>query len=146
MDLKHGDLHMILDAADRTLKLFEPGGELVFGCEARNRTVYEGFGHDAHCPPGEYSLGSPRAKNTIPFGPWFIPILDYAQHHTMIDFGRAGIGLHGGGSGLADPFADRQGWQITEGCWRLANIDLRRLVALVKPIQMAGGVVYCTVI
>ena len=146
IDLKPGDLHLILDAGQRSSKLFKPNVTLIFGCEARNRTVNEGEGHWGHCPPGEYCLGAPRAKNTVPFGPYFVPIVDFGNFHTMRDFGREGIGLHGGGSGLPDPFAPRQGWQITEGCWRYQNEDISHLVVLVKPIQMAGGVVYCTVV
>jgi hypothetical protein len=35
--------------------------------------------------------------------------------------------VHGGGSGLADPFAPRQGWKPTEGCTRAQNEDVEAL-------------------
>jgi len=35
--------------------------------------------------------------------------------------------VHGGGSGLKDPFAERQGWKGTMGCTRAQNIDLEVL-------------------
>ena len=31
--------------------------------------------------------------------------------------------IHGGGSGLADPFAPYQGWVPTYGCLRMQNAD-----------------------
>ena len=34
-----------------------------------------------------------------------------------------GRDIHGGGSGLPDPFAPRQGWVPTHGCLRMQNID-----------------------
>jgi hypothetical protein len=33
---------------------------------------------------------------------------------------------------IPSPFAADQGWQITEGCFRLQNADLTNLVTLVK--------------
>ncbi|MGH3578857.1 MAG: L,D-transpeptidase family protein, partial [Mycobacterium sp.] len=43
--------------------------------------------------------------------------------------GRHGIGIHGGGTGLEDPYADEQGWVKTHGCFRVQNQDLRSLCA-----------------
>jgi hypothetical protein len=40
--------------------------------------------------------------------------------------------LHGGGKGLANPLADRQGWMPTHGCTRLQNEDIK---ALTKRVQ-----------
>lgn len=146
MQLKPHDLHVTFDARERTLKVWQPDGQILWKTEARNRTTADGqLGHDGNCPPGEFLLGNPRWKNTVPFGPFFIPILDYANHHAMRDFNREGIGIHGGGTGLTNPFSDYQGWQVTHGCIRLQNAPLDHLVSLVTHAQAAGGEVYLTV-
>ena len=41
-----------------------------------------------------------------------------------------GRDIHGGGSGLPDPFALRQGWQPTLGCLRMQNGDGIELSAM----------------
>lgn len=147
MDLKPHDYHMILNADARTLKLFDATGLFVFGSEVRNRTVNDGqYGHWGNCPPGEYVLGKPIFKDTVPFGRWAIPLLDYGDHHSAADHGRVGLMIHGGGSGLARPFAPRQGWQITKGCWRVQNVDLSTIEYRVTGCQARGGTVYATVV
>jgi hypothetical protein len=40
--------------------------------------------------------------------------------------------LHGGGSGLPDPLASRQGWKPTLGCTRMQNEDVTKLCELIK--------------
>jgi hypothetical protein len=146
MELKPGDLHLCYSEAARKLKVFNDMGRELFECECRNSTVNNGtYGHFGNCPPGEFVLGHPVFKNTVPFGPWFISVNDYDGHTSMQHWGRAGIGIHGGGSGLADPFADHQGWTITEGCLRCQNIDLKHLVQLVSRAQKAGRRCYITV-
>lgn len=105
---------------------------LLFMCQCRNNAVNAGFGHWGSCPPGTYKLGAPQRLTPpeVPFGSWFIPLLDV--HGLWKKDGRDGIGIHGGGSGLRDPFAPRQGWVITEGCFRAQNEDLDRLAALIQ--------------
>jgi hypothetical protein len=145
MILELHDLHAQFNAAAERLQVYAAGGQEVFAAAARNRTVNPGEGHWGHIPPGEFKLGVPVPKNAIPFGKWFIPVLDYLGQDQMQDFQRSGIGIHGGGSGLPDPFAPRQGNVITEGCIRLQNEDLQHLVHRVNAAQQAGGVVYLTV-
>lgn len=144
MKIEPNDLHAEFNAAAERLQVYAANGKKVFDCEARNRTVNPGEGHFGHLPPGEFKLGRPVAKGTVPFGKYFVPIEDYQGQDTMQDFGRAGIGIHGGGSGLTDSFSPQQGWQITEGCVRLQNEDLEGLVALVIAAQSKGGSVYFT--
>ncbi len=146
MILSLHDLHLILDPSARQLTLWDANHNCLLRCEARNKTTADGqFYHDGNCPPGEYVLGPPSPRGSVPFGPWFIPILDYPGHSTMVHYGRSGIGIHGGGSGLAAPFATRQGWQITHGCWRVQNLELGALVLLVRKARQAGSLVYVTV-
>lgn len=146
MNLNLNDLHVTFDAKERSLKVWQPSGNLLWQTEARNRTTDDGqLGHDGNCPPGDFILGAPREKNEVPFGPWFIPVLDYQGHHAMRDFEREGIGIHGGGSGLADPFGPYQGWMVTHGCIRLQNAPLCHFESLVRGVQTHGGTVYLTV-
>ena len=42
-----------------------------------------------------------------------------------------GRDIHGGGSGLSDPFAPRQGWLATLGCLRMQNEDGEALSRLI---------------
>lgn len=54
-----------------------------------------------------------------------------------------GRDIHGGGSGLPDPYADYQGWVPTYGCLRMQNadgVDLSRLIIA------AGNSVVLTVV
>ena len=51
-----------------------------------------------------------------------------------------GRDIHGGGSGLPDPFAPRQGWVPTHGCLRMQNIDgeelSRRIIAAGNAVEL----------
>lgn len=145
MVLGPNDLHLCFDEPAESMTVWTGDHQKIFQCEARNRTVNEGEGHWGHCPPGEFLLGSPIPKREVAFGAWFIPVLDYADHHAMRDFQREGVGIHGGGTGLPDPYAPKQGWQITEGCIRCQNRDLATLVIMVHARQQLGGKAYLTV-
>lgn len=138
------NLHLIFNRPANELKVFRDNGDLVLRCEARNETIGpEGtddpFGHFGPCPPGEgYRLRPPASTNEPSTGRFFIELLDdpagdFSKHE------RAAIGIHGGGSGLSDPFASHQGWVPTEGCIRLQNEDLERLVQLVDQAQATNG-------
>ena len=61
---------------------------------------------------------------TVSTGNWFIPVLNVP--------GRSHIGIHGGGTGLTDPFESSQGWVATVGCIRMQNEDLNTLVSLIN--------------
>ena len=54
-----------------------------------------------------------------------------------------GRDLHGGGSGLPDPYADYQGWVPTYGCLRMQNADG---VQLAQMIIDSGNDVELTVV
>jgi hypothetical protein len=147
MDLKPFDLHIIFNDDSDLLKLFDATGRLVIQCECRNRTVGgDQFGHFGRCPRGEFVLGVPVKKKSVPFGFWFTPVLDYANNHAMRDFKREGIGIHGGGSGLPHPMDDFQGWVSTHGCLRVQNVDNQKIVEFVKAAQVKGGRAYLSVV
>lgn len=138
MNLGKNDLHFSFDPNAERLKLFNTTG-MIFTCECRNRTTNPGqYGFRGFCPPGDFILGAPVPKNTVSFGAWFIPILDEGPGGPMQQNGRAGVGLHGGGSGLAQPLSPHQGFQITHGCLRVQNADLAMIVKFVHTAQKTG--------
>lgn len=146
MNLQPNDLHFVFNDTLNRLVVYNAQHAEVWRTEMRNSTVNDGtFGHYGNCPRGVFKLGVPIPKHEPAFGYWFTPVLDYQGHFTMRDFGREGIGVHGGGTGLANPFAPAQGWQVTHGCLRLQNANNAYFVKLVQQAQKAGGVCYLTV-
>ena len=43
--------------------------------------------------------------------------------------------VHGGGSGLKDPYAEKQGWRVTMGCTRAQNKDVENLAEKIINFQ-----------
>jgi len=100
-------------------------------------TLADPYGHYCKCPPGMYFVGVPQAcalrqpdgsvlkqyPDDAAYGCFFTPIADDPREQTLLLHGRSGLGLHGGGSDLPDPFALLQGWEWTFGCMRLQNGD-----------------------
>ncbi len=115
-------MKLIFYRSTEKCKLFTPEGVMRAEWEMRNRTVESGFGHWGKCPDGVYHLGTPRPEDSPPFGRSFIPVIGVKT--------RVGIGIHGGGSGLLQPMAPRQGWRRTHGCFRMQNEDLAKLVKM----------------
>lgn len=108
----------------------------------------DAYGHLCKCPPGlGYTLGAPQMLNPpeAPYGFAFTPINDDPAG-DMAQHGRAGIGIHGGGSDLPDPFAAKQGWEWTFGCLRLQNCDNAQFADSVQYVQKNGGTVYLDVV
>ena len=66
----------------------------------------------------------------------------YTHVHAEVTNG-AGRDIHGGGSGLPDPYADYQGWVPTYGCLRMQNADD---VELSRMIIESGNDVELTVV
>jgi hypothetical protein len=156
---------LVFNGQSRLLKCFIKGAEsfgksdgLLHTLTAHDVGVSDGqlsdpYGHDCKCPPGAYGVGRPQACATrLPdgtvrinnsddraYGCWFIPLIDVFD--VWGPHGRAGIGLHGGGSDLPDSFAlPNQGWEYTFGCIRLQNGDLENtLVPFVDWIFNNGG-------
>ena len=123
-------------------------------------TLPDQYGTKCKCPPGNFSLGFPqgcairlptsgvsvRNDDDRAYGCFFTPIYDTDPNGPLKQHGRAGLGIHGGGSDLPDPFALYQGWEWTFGCIRLQNIDNEMIFApFVKYILQNGGKVALTV-
>lgn len=122
------------DLGDGRMKLFIPG-------ESGPRWEIPARGYGANgpgwwmtggdTPPGRYRVGkihpiSADDPQANAFGPYFLDLIELEGQEMR--HGRAGIGIHGGGSGLADPRAPFQGWKITHGCVRVQNDHLLRVV------------------
>lgn len=146
------DLHLMIDADHKTLKVYSGIGTLFATYEAHcygtNGPGWHVTGGDT--PPGDYRI---RSVESIPstdfqrdaFGPYFMALDDISGNET--NAGRAGVGIHGGGTGLPGAYtAKRQGWEVTHGCVRLQNEDLRALVKYVQACHHDDGQAYLTVI
>lgn len=166
--------HLVFNGQSRLLKLFikdaadfgKPDGLLhTVECHdvgVNDQYVTAGmdvYGSHCKCPPGDYGIGYPlpcatrnpdgsvttHNNDDAAYGCWFIPLID--THGDEAQHGRAGIGVHGGGSDLPDPFALKQSWEYTYGCLRVQNGDLESVVVpFVKFIQSHGGTVTLSVV
>lgn len=145
------DIHLVVDAKGEKVKCFvkgeaDPRWILPARCYGANGDNWTPGGDT---PPGLYRMGVPEK---IPvndaaadsFGWWFVDMAE--QENQERERGRAGIGFHGGGSGLADPLAPYQGWQVTHGCVRLQNKDLEKAVNSVQYAQKNKGTAWITII
>jgi len=123
---------VVFDAAQRQIKFIaDDGTETAFEC--RNDFFSKGGQHEA-LPDGVYTLTAdePPAENNRAYGTFYIETGDPRERD-----------IHGGGSGLDDSFAPRQGWLGTYGCLRMQNEDGQ---ALSRLIIDAGNAVEMTVI
>lgn len=116
------DFHLVFDSDTEMCKVYNSSGELQFKCEMHDRAVNgPGFGHFGRCPRGTFDLGHPVRVDCPSMGHYFTPLEGTGD--------RAGIGIHGGGTGLQNPMGEDQGWVPTHGCLRVQNKDNVTLVA-----------------
>lgn len=120
--------HILINPKAGQAKLFAGDGTLRHVLRCSNATVgpvgtNDPYGHYGPCPPGDYYAGEPQILDPpeVPYGFAFTPLLD--PNGLEAAHGRAGIGLHGGGSASPNPFAPDQGLYSTEGCIRFYNSD-----------------------
>lgn len=155
------ELHWVLNGQNRLLKCFIKGASafgkpdgLLHQFEAHDVGVndyyvtqgQDVYGHHCKCPPGDYGLGRPQKLDPPEraYGFYFTPLTDTSG--AMAAHGRDGIGVHGGGSDLPNPFADRQGWEYTYGCVRLQNEDNEQFVATSNWAMDHGAAIKFTVV
>ncbi len=135
-------------------------------------TIADGpYGHLWPCPPGHYVLEAPQsiAPPSAAEGAWQMPVADMPSavadrlveaHDAARDgssltiggisqpigqlakYARSAIMIHGGGSNDPDPLADYQPLCKTDGCTRLHNADLERVVTFLSPLFGDNTVVY----
>jgi hypothetical protein len=149
--------HLVFDGPTSLLKMYTRDGPTVtlkhmVPCHdvgVNDGTLVDPYGSKCKCPPGTYFVGAPmacatrNADNSVTennnddaaYGCWFTPLSDNPTDPEFQKHGRSGVGIHGGGSDLPDPFAFHQGWEWTYGCLRLQNSDNENtLVPFVKAI------------
>lgn len=146
------DSHLIVNDKVETMKAFSFEGKLLWEipCLARGQySDYEWKVKQSDTPPGLYKLGqlyndyaingdSPAFDRTLLAYGWaFYDMIDLEGQETGI--GRAGIGLHGGGTGLGWPgaWAPMQPLVSTHGCLRVHN---RHLIDKILPLYRKGKV------
>jgi len=111
---------VVFDAALKQIKFVKDDrSDVAFECH--NDFFSKGGAHEA-LPVGLYVLTAdePPAENNPAFGTFYIDTGDGRERD-----------IHGGGSGLEDPFAPRQGWLGTYGCLRMQNEDGQALSRLI---------------
>ena len=87
---------------------------------------FSGYNNDGQpyesLPVGNYTAHAydPPAEDSDEYGTFYISTGD-----------QRGRDIHGGGSGLDDPKAPRQGWYPTLGCLRMQNEDSEALSVLI---------------
>jgi len=135
-----------------TMKAFSFEGKLLWEipCLARGQySDYEWKLNKSDTPPGLYKLGqlyndyalhgnkAPYDRTLMAYGWAFYDMIDLEGQETGI--GRAGVGLHGGGSALGWPgaWAPQQPLVATHGCCRIHN---SALVDKVLPLYRKGTV------
>lgn len=149
-DIKQGDLHLIVnDWESRFIgeaKCYNSQGKQIWKIPALAKGV-DGPRSDIHAgdtPPGLYLAG--QIYETMPhepehiwrsYGKWCVDMVE--QEGQEAGVGRAGICLHGGGSGLPDPLADYQELIPTFGCVRMHNRDLDTVVIPCLKAAVAKG-------
>ena len=146
------DSHLIVNDQKETMKAFSFEGKLLWEipCLARGQySDYEWKVTKSDTPPGLYKLGQlyndyaingdkPAFDRTLLAYGWaFYDMIDLEGQETGI--GRAGIGLHGGGTGLGWPgaWAPMQPLVSTHGCLRIHN---RNLIDKILPLYRKGKV------
>ena len=145
---KPGDSHLLVNDATERVKAFSYDGKLLWDvpCLARGQGAdnsWDQTGEDT--PPGLYKLGqiyndygrygvnAPRNRETLAYGWISFDLVELENQEAKV--GRAGVMIHGGGTGCGWPgaWAPVQELRTTLGCVRMHNIDLRdKLLPLAK--------------
>lgn len=149
---KKGDHHIIVNDAVETAKCFDYEGKLLWELPALARgqgSDYEWKLRNTDTPPGLYKVGTvyrdyeingdkPKYDRTLMAYGWYS--LDMIElENQEAGNGRAGIMLHGGGSGNGWPgaWAPMQHLLATHGCVRMHNLHLRDHV---MPLLKTGAI------
>jgi hypothetical protein len=154
--IKPGDYHWVVSDSEAryesTMKVFDSNGKLLhqLPCLAKGQTPnYRKVSGDT--PPGLYRIGAivPTGRGESAsiwnaYGAWFLDLEGMEQNEEQ--YGRAGCGCHGGGTGAKDPLAPYQQLLPTLGCIRTQNADLANiLVPIAQKAAKSGNTVYVSV-
>lgn len=145
-ELRPGDVHIVANLETKKAKCFLAGGDLRWTVEVHGEGI-DGPGYNpdtwgGDTPPGLYEITAveqipARDPDAPAYGWYYLYLLEHEGQESKR--GRAGIGWHGGGSGLPDPWAPFQGWQVTHGCLRSQNEDLKSVVVPTVQFTLKRG-------
>jgi hypothetical protein len=146
------DTHLIVNDKVETMRAFSHDGKMLWQipCLARGQGADNNWlEYATDTPPGLYKLGTiyndyvkfgknPAYDRTLAAYGWvFYDMVELEGQERR--YGRAGIGLHGGGSALGWPgaWAPNQRLVSTHGCLRIRNNDL---IEKILPLYNKGTV------
>lgn len=151
--LNPNDVKCVVNARAHVMKCFTPQGlKWTIPCHGEG---VEGPGFDTpggDTPPGMYEIGLiTKTQTSEPqsiwnaYGRWFCDLVELENQEASR--GRAGCGVHGGGSASPNPLAPDQGFYPTLGCLRLLNKDLENVfVPMVQYVKKNKGKIYVEVV
>lgn len=118
--------YVVTNMTDGKTVYFDPNTGESFEMETRNAVAKKSKGgaddpYNGRITGVVYPEGDDNKKK---FG-WAMVTTDDERHRW----------IHGGGSGLDDPYAARQGWVPTLGCTRGQNEDMHQLAQRVEQFQ-----------
>ncbi|SBO43142.1 L,D-transpeptidase family protein [Cyanobium sp. NIES-981] len=146
-----GDSYLLVNDRDQDMEAYDHTGAFLWKvpCLARGQGADNDWTHTStDTPPGLYRLGqlypdyeqnpNPPCSDTAMSYGWYSFDMEELEGQE-VKVGRAGIMLHGGGSGCGWPgaWAPKQPLLPTLGCIRLHNVDLRDKVL---PLYRQGTV------
>lgn len=136
---KPGDYHLVANDAVGKIKCYDYSGTLMWElpCLCRGQFEDNYFGRNGDTPAGLYKCGqiyrdyeqagehSDYTRDRMSYGWYSIDLVELERQEANL--GRAGIMIHGGGSGCGWPGAwkPKQSLFSTLGCIRMHNQDLR---------------------
>lgn len=102
-------------------------------------------------PPGVYIIGAltvtqsnESAETWNAYGKYFFDLAKYSGAEEK--YGRAGVGIHGGGTAAPNPLAPYQQLVPTCGCIRFYNADLEKVILpLYNSVKASGNKIYVSV-
>lgn len=147
---KFGDHHLVINAASGTAKAYTFAGLLAWSAPCLAMGMHGDWtANQGDTPPGLYRIGevyndfaihgihAPYSRELASFGWCSFDMIDLEGNED--NNGRAGIMIHGGGSGLgwAGAWAEYQALLPTRGCIRMHNRDLKDKLL---PLRVRGSV------
>jgi hypothetical protein len=154
---KKGDFHLIVNATSKKLKCFDFTGKLIFTIACLADGMHPNFRESkGDTPPGLYKIGviyndyktyganPPNSHDINAYGWGFADLVDLGSPDGEDINGRAGVALHGGGTGLGFPGC----WEAfqpllhTWGCVRFHNHDF---VNKILPLKTSENTVFVSV-
>lgn len=125
---------VIYSRSAQEITAVDDGGEILGSWECRDDFV-EGY-NDEGLPRESLPNGIYDEIDAEVYYPGEQPQMYGTFYITTGDY--RGRDIHGGGSGLPDPYAPYQGWVPTWGCLRMQNADGEELSNLITEANDAG--------